>query len=72
MSVSSDLAAYEAQIGAMRALADTTVPGNKKSLFDARAAAGIAAYAWLRDVLSRMVDGHPPQRPEKLLPWKQD
>jgi len=32
---------------------------------------GIEPYAWLRDVLSRMVDGHPQQRLDELLPWKQ-
>ncbi len=31
---------------------------------------GIEPYAWLWDVLSRMVDGHPHQRLDELLPWK--
>jgi len=29
----------------------------------------VEPYAWLRDVLSRMVDGHPAQRLDELLPW---
>jgi len=32
---------------------------------------GVEPYAWLRDVLSKMVDGHPQQRLDELLPWKQ-
>ncbi len=32
---------------------------------------GVEPYAWLRDVLSRMVDGHPQQRLDELLPWSQ-
>ena len=32
---------------------------------------GVEPYAWLRDVLSRMVDGHPSQRLDELLPWSQ-
>lgn len=28
-------------------------------------------YAWLRDVLDRMVDGHPAQRFNESLPWNQ-
>ena len=31
---------------------------------------GVEPYAWLRDVLSRMVDGHPQQRLDELLSWK--
>ena len=35
---------------------------------------GVKPYAWLRDVLrdvlSKMVDGHPQQRLDELLPWK--
>ncbi len=32
---------------------------------------GVEPYAWLQDVLSRMVDGHPAQHLDELLPWKQ-
>ena len=32
---------------------------------------GVEPYAWLRDVLSRMVEGHPQQRLDELLPWNQ-
>ena len=32
---------------------------------------GVELYAWLCDVLGRMVDGHPQQRLDELLPWKQ-
>lgn len=28
-------------------------------------------YAWLREVLSRMLDGHPQQHLNQLLPWSQ-
>ncbi len=42
MSVSPDFTAYEAQVAAARALADAAVPGNKRGVFDALAAAGIA------------------------------
>jgi hypothetical protein len=31
----------------------------------------VEPYAWLRDVLTKMVDGHPQQRLDELLPWKQ-
>ena len=31
---------------------------------------GVEPYAWLRDVRSRMVDGHPQQRLDELPPWK--
>ncbi len=31
---------------------------------------GVEPYAWLRDLLSKMVDGHPQQRLDELLPWK--
>ena len=30
---------------------------------------GVEPYAWLRDLLTRMVDGHPQQRLDELLPW---
>ena len=30
---------------------------------------GVEPYAWLRDVLNRMVDGHPQQRLDEVLPW---
>jgi len=30
---------------------------------------GAEPYAWLREVLGRMVDGHPQQRLDELLPW---
>lgn len=29
----------------------------------------VEPYAWLRDVLTRMVDGHPANRLDELLPW---
>jgi hypothetical protein len=29
----------------------------------------VEPYAWLRDVLIRMVDGHPVNRLDELLPW---
>ncbi len=29
----------------------------------------VEPYAWLRDVLSRMVDGHPANRLDELMPW---
>ncbi len=32
---------------------------------------GVEPYAWLRDVLNRMVDGHPQQCLDELLPWNQ-
>ena len=32
---------------------------------------GVEPYAWLRDVLSKMVDGHPQKQLDELLPWKQ-
>ena len=32
---------------------------------------GVEPYAWLRDVLTKMVDGHPQQRLDELLPWSQ-
>jgi transposase len=32
---------------------------------------GVEPYAWLRDVLGRMVDGHPAGRLDELLPWNQ-
>ncbi len=32
---------------------------------------GVEPYAWLRDVLSKMVDGHPQQRLDELLPRNQ-
>ena len=32
---------------------------------------GVEPHAWLRDVLSRMVDGHPQQHFDQLLPWNQ-
>ena len=31
---------------------------------------GVEAYAWLRDSLTRMVDGHPVSRLDELLPWR--
>jgi len=31
---------------------------------------GVEPYAWLRDVLSKIVEGHQQQRLDKLLPWK--
>lgn len=31
----------------------------------------IEPYAWLRDVLGRMADGHPASRLDELLPWNQ-
>ncbi len=30
---------------------------------------GVEPYAWLREVLTKMVDGHPQQRLDELLPW---
>jgi len=30
----------------------------------------VEPYAWLRDVLTKMVEGHPMQRLDELLPWK--
>ncbi len=30
----------------------------------------VEPYAWLRDVLIKMVEGHPMQRLDELLPWK--
>ena len=42
MSASPDFVAYEAKIAAARALENEAAPGNKKVLFDALAAAGIA------------------------------
>jgi transposase len=30
---------------------------------------GVEPYAWLRDVLTRMVEGHPVSRLDELLPW---
>ena len=32
---------------------------------------GVEPFAWLCDVLNRMVSGHPQQRLDELLPWKQ-
>ena len=32
---------------------------------------GVEPYAWLCNELSRMVDGHPQQRLDELLPWSQ-
>jgi len=32
---------------------------------------GVEPYGWLRGVLSRMVEGHPNQRLDELLPWNQ-
>nr|WP_245490537.1 transposase domain-containing protein [Mesorhizobium sp. M7A.F.Ca.US.011.01.1.1] len=29
----------------------------------------VEPYAWLRDVLSRMVDGYPVNRLDELIPW---
>jgi hypothetical protein len=30
----------------------------------------VEPYVWLRDVLTRMVEGHSMQRLDELLPWK--
>ncbi len=30
---------------------------------------GVEPYAWLKDVLTRMVAGHPVNRLDELLPW---
>jgi hypothetical protein len=39
------------------------------SLIETAKLNGIEPFAWLRDVLTRMVDGHPNQRLDDLLPW---
>ena len=31
---------------------------------------GVEPYAWLRDSLTRMADGHPVSRLDELLPWR--
>ncbi len=40
------------------------------SLIETAKLNGVEPYAWLCDVLSKMVDGHPQQRLDELLPWK--
>lgn len=39
------------------------------SLIETAKLNGVEPYAWLSDVLTRMVDGHPVNRLEDLLPW---
>lgn len=39
------------------------------SLIETAKLNGIEPYAWLRDVLTRMVDGHPANRLDELMPW---
>lgn len=40
------------------------------SLIETAKLNGVEPYAWLRDVLTRMVDGHPAGRLDELLPFK--
>lgn len=39
------------------------------SLIETAKLNGVEPYAWLRDVLTRMVEGHPANRLDELLPW---
>ncbi|MCH4895084.1 IS66 family transposase [Sphingomonas sp. SFZ2018-12] len=39
------------------------------SLIETAKLNGVEPYAWLRDVIERMVDGHPANRLDDLLPW---
>lgn len=39
------------------------------TLIETRKLNGVEPYAYLRDVLTRMVDGHPINRLDELLPW---
>jgi len=39
------------------------------SLIETAKLNGVEPYAWLHEVLSRMIDGHPQQRLHELLPW---
>jgi transposase len=39
------------------------------SLIETAKLNGVEPYAWLNDTLQRMVDGHPANRLEELLPW---
>lgn len=40
------------------------------SLIETAKLNGVEPYAWLRDVLTRMVDGHPAGRLDEVLPFK--
>lgn len=39
------------------------------SLIETARLAGVEPYAWLRDTLTWMVDGHPNSKLDELLPW---
>ncbi len=39
------------------------------SLIETAKLNGVEPYAWLKDVLSRMLAGHPASRLDELLPW---
>lgn len=40
------------------------------SLIETAKLNGVEPYAWLSDVLTRMVEGHPANRLDELMPWK--
>jgi transposase len=53
------------------AMAALTDGRSVASLIEAAKLNGVEPYAWLRDVPSRMVEGHPHQRLDELPPWNE-